>query len=163
MNNVATQQKPRKQADWVTDKVIEDQATGLAVEIQKLPLSHPKFSLVVVQRRTDGKGYSRFIHPRVKAENAVVTVGHHGMVIARLMDEATLHVQECLQAIEDRWILQKQMREQADIDRQTGKTDVVSTGKTAREAAKRARHENNLVERRAADAERTSRTKGRSK
>lgn len=155
-------ERSQQKTEWKTDKVFTDTASGLAVEVQRLPLQRPKFSILIGQVR-DGGGVGRFVRPNTTVENAKVNVTKNGMTLARLYDEALLYVEGELQSIEDDYILRKQLREQRQIDRETGKENVVQTGKTAREAAKRARHENNLAERRATDAARTSMTKGKSK
>lgn len=147
--------------DWEIVKDFRDSETGLTVQVSKLPLRRPKFNLSIGVFR-DGK-LQRFISPSVHTENAVVKVAANGMKLARLVDEATLYVQEQLQVIEDEEILAKQLREHRAIQRETGANDTPKTGKTEREAAKRARHEHNLSERRSADQARTSSTKGRSK
>lgn len=148
--------------DWKIVKTYEDEGSGLQVQVSVLPLQRPKYNVAVGQKRRDG-AFGRFIAPAVAVSNAVVDVAKHGMVLARLLDDATIYVQEQLQHLEDEEILRKQLREQRQIERETGKSDVAHTGKTEREAAKRARHEHNLTERRSADQARTSQTKGRGK
>lgn len=147
--------------DWVVVKDFTDSDTGLTVQVSKLALHRPKFNFAIGISR-DGK-FQRFIAPSVRVANAVVSVAANGMKLARLFDEAGLYVQEQLQVLEDEEILAKQLREHRAIQRETGANDTPHTGKTEREAAKRARHEHNLSERRSADQARTSQTKGRSK
>lgn len=151
----------RRQQEWKVVKTCEDEATGLAVQVSMLPLYHPKYNLTVCQRRQDGS-YSRFFAPNVRVEHAKAVTAYTGMVLARLFDEATLFVNDQVQAHADEEIFNRQIREERQIERQLGKDTVPHTGKTEREAGKRARHENNLAARRAADQERTHRTKGKS-
>lgn len=147
---------------WEVAKTFEDEPSGLQVQVSRLPLQSPRYNVSVGMKRQDGSS-GRYIVPDVVVHNAVADVAKGGMVLARLFDEAMLYVQEQVQKEVDQDILRRQLREQRQIDRETGKTDVARTGKTEREAAKRARHENNLASRRSEDQERTRNTKGKGK
>jgi hypothetical protein len=143
---------------WVVAKRFVSPESTVCVEVQVLNLGpNTKYSISIGDMRDNR--ISRFVAPRIQVQNAVVGVAHDGMKIARLFDEATLYIQEQLQVAEDKRILSKQMKEQRQVERENGTQSVAHTGKTQREVAKRARHENNLAARRAADQDRTSRSK----
>lgn len=166
MNQTSQQQQQQQQPrsnnrpQWEVEKVFSDGASGVAVQVRCLPLSPPRFSISV---GSFGKnGFAPFLDPNITVNNAVIGVAFNGMVTARLLDEASLYVRERAQAIQDKATLQRIEREERQVAKATGVTDTVRTGKTEREAGKRARHEQNLVARRDQDRERTQKTKGRS-
>lgn len=162
-----TSRKPHSQtrSEWEVVKTFEDAATGLRVEVSRLPLRFPKFNLSVLGRRGDGS-FGRFLQVDARVENAVAVVAYHGQVVGRLLDEATLYVQGRLQEVEDEEIRHKQEREFRQLSggpkKVAGLSKFTDGSKTEREAAKRARHESNLAARREVDRERTHNTKGKS-
>ena len=106
-----------------------------------------------------------FIPPDIRVENAVAVVAKDGMVLARLYDEAQLWVEAEVQAVEDREIERKQYRElrAAEGPKQEvkGLSKFTDGSKTERETDKRARHEQNVVNRRAADQELRTKMRGK--
>lgn len=161
------EQKPR--VEWTIVKAFVDEASGLVVQVSKLALGRPRYNISIGARRADQEGIvSRFIQPALTVENAKATARFDGMALARIFDEATLFVQDEVQKNEDAWIARKMEREERQLERETrgpqkkgGLSQFSDGSKTAREAGKKAQHEHNLAERRAADAERTRNTKGK--
>ncbi len=152
--------RPARTTAWEVEKQFTDQKSGVTVQVRCLPLNPPRFSISI---GSIGKnGFSPFLDPSIQVDNAVISVAFNGMVAARLLDEASLYVRERAQAVQDNHMARIISREENQIAKQSGTLDVERTGKTARESAKNARHEQNLAARRDTDRERTQKTKGRS-
>lgn len=156
-------------AEWSVVKEFIDAASGLVVQVSKLPLGRPRFNIAVAAKRADGVT-SRFISPAVAVENAIASATFSGSTLSRLFDEATLYIQEEVQKNEDAWIARKIQREERQLERETrgpakkaGLSQFTDGSKTEREAGKKSQHEHNLAKRRAEDAERTRNTKGKGK
>lgn len=105
--------------EWEIVKEIQDAATGLMVQVRRLPIARPKFSMRVGSVGRDGQ-FSPFFQPEVQVENARVKMSFCGTTLSRLFDEATLYILEQLQAQEDDYIERKQYREHLQIQRTKG-------------------------------------------
>ncbi len=155
------------QSDWIDGKVFTDAATGITVTVRVRKGYQPKYQTLVSWAGKDSSGNaiaSHYIRPGIKLLNngAVASVSKDGMLIGRLYDEAQLWIEEQIQKHLDFTMDYRLRKEEEAVRKASGVNDTPHTGKTEREADKNARHEHNLAARRAADAERTSKTKGRS-
>ncbi len=140
---------------WILDKEFVDEASGLVVQVKRLDLPRPKFSLNVGKRLPDGK-FAPFIHPQYAIDNATLTLtAFNGARLGWLYDEALLYIEEQLQAGHFAYLAEKEKRETERLARARGSVNAPrDPGKTAREADKRARHEHNVSAK--ADANRSA-------
>lgn len=105
--------------EWEIVKEFQDAGTSLMVQVRRLPIARPKYSMRVGSVGRDGQ-FSPFFQPLVEVVNAKVEIAFCGAALSRLFDEATLYVQEQLQAQEDDYIERKQYREYQQIQRTKG-------------------------------------------
>jgi hypothetical protein len=145
-------QAPRK--EWVVVK--EFDLDGYRVQVRKLDLFNPRFSVDVGVVLQDGR-FSTHMNARSEVENFVVRLKpFDGSAIVKLLALADQYIYEALQERQDQLQARAEHRE---VRRAGPAVKVARTGKTEREAAKRARHEQNLAARQEADRERTAKAK----
>ena len=113
MENKRDNRKP----EWELTKEFQDQGTGLVVQVRFLG-GRGWYSLSVGS--TGKTGFQRYINPRVRVNNGAINFAFNGMVLARLLDEATLYVQERLQAEEDQRFERKEAKERKQVSRDLG-------------------------------------------
>ncbi len=151
--NTQTQSAPiqsrtvNAQAEWITIHTATDAETGITVEVQKLavPGGPIRWSL----SGTGKNGPTRSVNPNIRIENGEATCVMPGMRVARMIDEAILIAKD------------EKLRSGGGPKRQSGASPLGAGMTPEKREAKKRRHEANLVARRAADAERTSKTKGK--
>lgn len=129
----------RDKVPWVDDRCFE--RDGLVVQVRKLPLSWPRFSLLI-GRRTE-KGISRFL-PLWSERGAQVRIKPTAAVLGALVGEAEDYIRGELQYAEDSYLQRQQARELRELDRdrpraRRGLSGGPGSGKTARKRANRLR------------------------
>jgi hypothetical protein len=103
----------RQQSDWVPDKTFENDE--FAVQVNKLPLRWPRFSLTINAKGKDGK-LTRFLAVRANGQGKVA-VQPFADSIASLLRDVEGYVEKQLQAVEDSSITMKQDREFKNISK----------------------------------------------
>lgn len=127
---------PRK--EWVLVKTIQNVAAGLAVEINRLDLTRPKYSLSIGRIRSDKDEGKKFMNSNLpvttdgKGKIEVVSLSE---IISDLTTSAEQWIQEDAQQKEDDYLEFKAQKESRSADR--GKSTARSTGKTAKQKAKK--------------------------
>lgn len=162
------QQRPtgnRDQLDWQPVKTVEDKKIGFVIELQRLPLSKPKFRVSISGLGKNGP--TRSINAGIVADQGqAICPSFFGMALARIVDDMLLIAQEEAQKVEDRFMDNKIANEERRIAPPTtahGPSPLGMNRTQEQKDAKKKRHENNLAERRAVDSSRTNSTKGKSK
>ena len=107
---------------------------GLTVEIQRLPVGRPKYSMRVGSRRQDGEFSSHIGFRRVDDDTKVALVLPYAQVLAKLIKDAENYIHAQMGWDWDNWIEQKQLHE---VRGEVGKPPTRITGKTARKKAKK--------------------------
>jgi hypothetical protein len=145
--------------NWLLDKELSDDASGLVVQIKRQDLSFPKYSINVCVRLPSG-AVVPFVQPKFEIENDVTVKlqSFNGATLGRLFDEGMLYIQEEMQKrqfdyLEARRTFEERIAATKDHER------TPRTGKTAREANKRRNHAANLLARQEADKARTDASK----
>lgn len=150
-------QGSRGDVKWEICKSFEE--AGLKVVIKKLAIFRPRYSFNVGSGTGEGV-FSPHLSLQVNLENgmAELTTGIDILALGRLVASAQTWILEAMQDREDQIIREKQNKERQAMAKSSGPTSahkVRDPGKTEREAAKRAKHLQNLEARRQQDQERT--------
>jgi len=132
----------RKKAEWFEDKKFE--RDGLCVAVQKLPLYHPRYSLIMGTPKSGDSGdfVSRFI-PIFSKGQGLIEIKRVSNALAELTLLAEEYILSELQYLEDTRIETNQRYEERDLNKgkpraQVGIGGGPGSGKTARKRANRA-------------------------
>lgn len=111
---MSQQNQNRPKVDWQVMAVLEDGNIG--VEVKKLPLTKPRYSLTLVSKRKDNTWAPR-VNVDTYASNARVTVASQSMQIAKLISEGEQLIEADAQAAEDAFWESKRKNEERKLNR----------------------------------------------
>jgi hypothetical protein len=153
----------RAKVDWQSVRDFTDEASGITIRLQKLPLNRPTYSFCVDGKKKDGSP-SKWMKVQITAENGQVTLKTVAEVLSRLAVQMEMVAYEDRQTAEDNFYTRKQHIEEKKNGEGVkkavrGLSQFTDGSKTEREAGKNARHQHNLEKRRAEDQTRTSNSK----
>lgn len=133
------QMEPMKQIKftWQTVHEIKDEESGLAVQINKRTPGVPYYSYSIGQ--INGRGnFKPFIQPYITRENGQVDVKLYVNLVFELISVAQSWIVQQVISDYDTYLAGRIIKEEAQLAKHKPETE--RTGKTEREAAKRARH-----------------------
>ena len=106
--------QPKRDVEWKLITVLEEGDIG--VEVKKLPLPKPRYSMSVVSKRKDGTWAPRFAI-FTASDQGVVNIASRANDINTLLVQAEMLIQADAQEAEDSYWNRKREFEQRNVDR----------------------------------------------